>query len=171
MRSFVARGRVRFALVRSRVVAATFQTMMQLHRHGFRFATCVALLALGGCTESSDGLSRPGLSDGGAPLQNPTDHAGEHPPIMCDVTAPSSCPEPTVKYATIKPIVAERCVPCHDGRGPQWPFADYGDLADWQDAIRGMLLACEMPPPDSGITMTTAEREQMLGWIRCGLPR
>jgi hypothetical protein len=29
------------------------------------------------------------------------------------------------------------------------------------------MIACTMPPPASGMTMPTAERELILQWLRC----
>jgi hypothetical protein len=86
------------------------------------------------------------------------------------VVAPTSCPDPTLSYETVEPIISARCVPCHDGRGEQWALTEYGDVADWYDSIRTMLLDCTMPPQDSGVAMPKSEREHILNWIRCGYP-
>lgn len=91
-------------------------------------------------------------------------------PIVCDVTAPNACPDPAVRYVDIQPIIQERCLSCHDGSGDEWPLSTYEHAADWYDEIRSMMLACTMPPPAANIPMTTAEREQILLWIRCGFP-
>ncbi len=114
------------------------------------------------CITKED-VEDPGF-DGGVPV----DDAGM--PIVCEVTAPTSCPSPSPRYADVEPIFAERCFGCHDGSGDQWPLTSYEHVADWFAEIRGMLLACTMPPPDSGVPMSVEEREQILGWIRCGFP-
>ncbi len=95
-------------------------------------------------------------------------------PFVCEVTAPTECPSPAPTYADIKPIVARRCSSssCHSGAaGGPWPLTEYEDIADWWDITRDQLLACTMPPPDSGVVMTSDERMTMLVWLRCGFPR
>lgn len=93
-------------------------------------------------------------------------------PVECNVEAPTSCPDPPPRYADVEPIFQERCVGCHDGAedGP-WPLTSYSHAADWHDIIRAAMLDCTMPPPESGMTMTTAERETLLNWLRCGFPK
>jgi hypothetical protein len=53
--------------------------------------------------------------------------------------------------------------------GP-WPLTSYEHVANWQDIIRGAMLACTMPPADAGNLMTNDERMAILVWIRCALP-
>jgi hypothetical protein len=91
--------------------------------------------------------------------------------LVCDVRAPSECADPDMTFADIEPIIAQRCLGCHDGRGDQWPLLDYGHVAAWFIEIRSAMLSCAMPPPDSGLTMPVEEREALLRWIRCGRPR
>jgi len=95
----------------------------------------------------------------------------------CNVTAPTACPSPAPTYEQdIKPIIEQRCITCHSGDGMSelcpicWGLTTYQHVADWDDVIRGAMVACEMPPPSSGITMTNAERLKILEWIRCGVP-
>ena len=91
--------------------------------------------------------------------------------VTCKVIAPTDCPEPRLRYTTnIEPIIKARCVPCHDGRGPQWPLKTYGDVADWSDQVASMVGTCTMPPPDAGMSLPTAERATILTWIHCGYP-
>jgi hypothetical protein len=93
-------------------------------------------------------------------------------PTECNVTAPTSCPEPAPRYADIGPIIQSRCVICHVGsRGGPWALVSYQHVADWHDLIRGVMLSCAMPPPDAGVPMTVEEREVILTWLRCGHPR
>jgi hypothetical protein len=89
----------------------------------------------------------------------------------CATYAPTSCPSPAPRYADVEPIFRERCVICHSPRwtGP-WPLDAYQHVSDWQDDIRSAMLDCSMPPPDAGVPVPTAERMQILTWIRCGLP-
>lgn len=93
-------------------------------------------------------------------------------PVPCSTRAPTSCPEPAPRYADVMPIFASRCVVCHFGEpnGP-WPLDNYRHIADWQDEIRSNLLACSMPPRDSGIALTDEESAMILGWLRCDLPQ
>jgi hypothetical protein len=74
-------------------------------------------------------------------------------------------------FADIEPIIAQRCLGCHDGRGAQWPRLDYGHVAAWVIESRSAMLSCAMAPPASGLTMPVEEREALLRWIRCGRPR
>lgn len=79
-------------------------------------------------------------------------------------------------YADVEPIFQERCVACHMGEGQSelcpecWALTDYSHIASWSQEIKTAMLACEMPPPESGMTMSNAERMKILEWIRCGSP-
>ncbi len=88
----------------------------------------------------------------------------------CAVAAPTACPSPPPHFADVQPIFAARCGQCHDGTGPEWPLKEYRQVADWQDSIRDRVLDCSMPPPESRIPMTVAERVAVLTWIKCGFP-
>jgi hypothetical protein len=105
-----------------------------------------------------------------APLADAGDGAIVAQPAECDVTAPTTCPDPSPRYADVKPIFAQYCAGCHNGRDGMWPLSSYQHVADWYGEIRGQLLVCTMPPPASGIVMPRAERERILTWIRCGFP-
>jgi len=122
----------------------------------------------GAAPDAGEGVSDAGdgASDAAA---GPRDAA---PPATCEVQAPTSCPEVAPRYDDVAPIFAERCVVCHAGNwnGP-WPLNDYQHVADWEDTIRSNLLDCTMPPADAGVAMSRAEREQILTWLRCDLPR
>jgi hypothetical protein len=63
-----------------------------------------------------------------------------------------------------------RCTSCHNGTGGQWPLNQYEHVADWYGEIRAQMLACTMPPVDSGSAMPLRERQTILTWIRCGFP-
>lgn len=122
---------------------------------GLLLALVGAPSLLGGCAEPA-GESDP---DAAAPG-----------PEVCDVRAPTECTEPSSSYADVEPIIQARCVGCHDGTSAEWPLTSYSHVADWAPDIRSMMLSCAMPPPESGLTMPTAEREALLRWIRCGFP-
>ena len=82
------------------------------------------------------------------------------PIAECHVQAPTACPAPPVTY---EDVAATFSVP-----GGPWPLLTYEDTVDWQDVIRGYLLDCSMPPPDSGVTLSDEDRLAILTWIRCG---
>lgn len=92
-------------------------------------------------------------------------------PLECDTVAPTECNDPGISYADdIAPILAARCIPCHDGSAEQWPLTSYTHVVDWRPDIRTRMLDCSMPPPDAGIPITLAERQRILDWIRCDAP-
>ena len=91
--------------------------------------------------------------------------------LACNPVAPSSCPSPAPSYSQVATIVKARCSSCHAEGQVQWPLSDYDDLADWHDQVKAMMQTCTMPPPDAGIEMPVEERELILAWIRCGMPK
>lgn len=92
-------------------------------------------------------------------------------PEGCPFSPPSACPDPKPTYADVQPIFEERCFACHDGTGQQWGLTSYQHVADWFGEIRSQMIACTMPPLDSGMTMPVSERIKILTWIRCGFPK
>lgn len=100
------------------------------------------------------------------------DPAPAQPPFVCDVVAPTVCPDPPPGYAQVEPIFAQRCVSCHYGMpmGP-WPLYEYQHIADWTDVVRADVLDCSMPPRDAGVAMSNEERMAILTWILCGIPK
>lgn len=94
-------------------------------------------------------------------------------PVLCTTTAPTACPSPAPTYvADIEPIMQSRCVGCHYGEiGGPWPLTSYGHVTDWRDTIRAAMLDCSMPPPEEEVAMPLSERQRILEWIRCGMPR
>jgi uncharacterized membrane protein len=137
-----------------------------------RVVLSIGLLVIGlvGCQSDDEGSGTAGDSAGAG--DGDGDGGGE----VCDVTAPTACPSDMPTYADVEPIFQERCVTCHQGPGQSelcptcWELTDYSHVVSWKDSIRTAMLACEMPPPSSGITMTNAERMQILEWLRCGAP-
>jgi hypothetical protein len=90
----------------------------------------------------------------------------------CDVIAPTECRDPGLVYSDVAPIFATRCAAeCHNGSDDTWPLSTYTHVSDWRSDIRERMLNCTMPPPDSGFSMSLAERATILDWIRCGLPK
>jgi hypothetical protein len=92
-------------------------------------------------------------------------------PEGCPLTPPTSCPTPEPHYADVEPIFEERCFACHDGTGEQWGLTSYEHVADWFSEIRAAMIACTMPPLDSGLTIPTSERLLIVQWIRCNYPK
>ncbi|MFT3710127.1 MAG: hypothetical protein QM817_21055 [Archangium sp.] len=120
-----------------------------------RFAV-LSLLVVAGCPPPMPGY------DGGY-------DAG--PGEVCMPVAPTMCTETQLRWADIEPVIVSRCFQCHDGSQPQWPLRTYSDVADWADIVRGDIVDCTMPPLDSGVSMTNAERRLILDWIKCSYPR
>jgi len=88
---------------------------------------------------------------------------------QCSVSAPLACPEPAPRYADVAPIFERRCSSCHNGEPREpWPLDNYNHVADWQDLVRAAVLHCDMPPPDSDITLSDEESQTILAWIKCG---
>jgi uncharacterized membrane protein len=127
-------------------------------------SVAVVIVVACGTTPQPDTL---GSVDIGFPVRD----AGPRP-VDCTTVAPTSCPDPAPTYGDIEPILRQHCIGCHAGQpnGP-WPLTDYKHVADWADDIRADMLSCSMPPADAGTTITIAEREELLQWIRCGMPK
>lgn len=88
------------------------------------------------------------------------------------MSAPTVCPVNMPSWSDVEPLIEGRCVTCHFGAlGGPWPLTDYGHVSDWKLEIRSAMLDCSMPPKDAEQTLTNAERELILTWLRCGLPR
>jgi hypothetical protein len=116
-------------------------------------------------------VAEPDASD--AEMHVPRDTGSEAEaaiPPTCAAVAPTSCPMPAPRYDDIVPILAQRCLSCHDGLAEQWPLTSYDHVVSWTAEIRGMMLNCSMPPVDSGIEMPLDERQLLLTWLRCGSP-
>ena len=91
---------------------------------------------------------------------------------VCAPIAPTACPDPAPQYADVAPIFEQRCSSCHnDMPGGEWPLDTYEHVVDWGSVVRDELLRCSMPPADSGVSMTSDERQQILAWVRCRYPR
>ena len=125
--------------------------------------SCLLAVACGG----DKGIGPAADADLPVPDSGPRADAG---PFVCTVTAPTSCSDPSLRYADVKPIFEERCVLCHDGSNDNWPLTSYQHAADWFDLIPPEVVNCTMPPPEEGIPMTDEERDRLLQWYRCGFP-
>ena len=99
------------------------------------------------------------------------DAGGGDASATCDVERPTACPDASLRYADVAPIIAQRCTGCHNGKDGMWPLSTYQHVADWSGEIRAQMLSCTMPPPSAGIDMPLAERQTILDWIRCGFPK
>jgi hypothetical protein len=121
------------------------------------FSMLIAISWAGGCSRNPP----PANEDGAVSAD-----------FTCPVALPTSCPSPSPRYADIAPIVQADCAgPCHSGApGGPWPLTEYQHVADWADMIRPMVAECQMPPPDAGIQVSTADRLAILSWLRCGAP-
>jgi hypothetical protein len=146
-----------------------------LNRTSILVIAAVACLA---CGDSESPPSKPPSRDAGAePLDGEVEdaeNAGDGGLVLvtdCKAMAPRSCPDPSPHWADVYPIFMRRCVSCHNGAGEQWPLNAYEHVADWYGEIRAQMLACTMPPVDSGIEMPLEDRQTILSWIRCGFPK
>jgi len=144
--------------LRGSIRPATLQGVPRPRSLALVLATLASAASVAGCPATGEGPG-PVDADGGLPAES------------CDVVAPTACTDPDLSYADVEPIIARRCLGCHDGSGPEWALTDYRHVADWFSDIRSMMLSCSMPPPDSGMTMPVEERETILHWIRCDYPR
>jgi hypothetical protein len=117
----------------------------------------------GGSSGSAGSEQHPQTGGGG--------QGGGLTPQPCTLVAPTACPSPDLRYASVEPIFRERCVVCHSGMpGGPWPLNSYGHVASWRDTILAALLDCAMPPADSGMTIPPEDSQLILEWIRCGMP-
>lgn len=129
---------------------------------------------LAACNESNagdgdaDGQVEDHVDAAGPDAGNSADASSE--PETCNVVAPTSCPEPKVRYTDVEPIFKARCTSCHGGIPGNWPLTEYSHVVSWAQELRDVMSICAMPPVDSGMKMPTAEREKILAWLRCNAP-
>jgi hypothetical protein len=108
-------------------------------------------------------------------------------PVACNDSGPVREPEPAGSVCTalptqcsgdapsyanvVAPIIANDCSQCHNSdEHIAWPLDDPSDIADWTDAMLLNLGACLMPPRDSDVVMSDADREAINAWLICGAP-
>jgi hypothetical protein len=136
-------------------------------------AHLAAALAFARCTPSTAPADDAGIDATLDAADAQLDRASSDAPIVCNPPPPTSCGDPPVHYGDIEPILATRCVAgCHDGAdaaGP-WPLTTFANVASWSIEIRTQLAHCEMPPVDSGLTLSDDERFAIMRWVACGSP-
>ncbi len=124
----------------------------------------LALLATAACACGPG----PDSGDGGIDTANPC--AGGVPEDI-----PSSCPSPAPSYAKdVRPVLAQRCLPCHTPGAPLYALPDmtsYGAVYDARGVVLSQIATCKMPAVDAGAApLTEAERQAIMGWLVCGAP-
>ena len=124
-------------------------------------AAAVLSFGLSACSDDE-------VDSGGDDAGSADASVGDAAAVECTVTAPTECVDPAPVYADVVPIIETHCYACHDGTSDNWPLTTYPHVAGWYAEIRSVMLDCTMPPPEARGTMTTAERELLLDWIRCG---
>jgi peroxiredoxin len=88
----------------------------------------------------------------------------------------------TITYAKhVSRVLQQRCQECHrPGQVGPMPLLTYEDALSWQEMIREVIEERRMPPwhadPKHGKfanarSLSTAERETILGWIQQGCPK
>ena len=91
---------------------------------------------------------------------------------VCPVLT-SECPAVLPSYTNeVAPIIATHCGQCHthaDPTGP-WPLDDPTDVADWSIQIQLDLSDCLMPPEDTDVPLSAADRDTLHTWLMCGAP-
>jgi uncharacterized membrane protein len=120
------------------------------------FVLCALIMPLAACGDDSD--------DGGAGASGSGDGDGDG----------DDCADaPTYDEVT----ALDKCTMCHssDLSGPDRNNAPADHNFDTYDGVTAQLGHIEeeveegkMPPPGSGITISSAERAQLLKWIECG---
>ncbi|HKO90864.1 MAG TPA: hypothetical protein VJU61_06925 [Polyangiaceae bacterium] len=85
---------------------------------------------------------------------------------------PTECPGEAPSYTNVvAPIITSSCSQCHNPNDHlAWPLDDPTDIADWADSMLLNLGACLMPPKDSDIVLSDADREALNAWLLCGAP-
>ena len=85
---------------------------------------------------------------------------------------PTECPGEAPSYTSVvAPIIENNCNQCHNqDDNIAWPLGDPTEIADWRDSMLLNLDACEMPPRDSDVILTHADREALNAWLVCGAP-
>ena len=135
--------------------------------HGFvalgALALTPGLLSCGNGNERPDGL--PAVTTGQL--------------AACPNDLPDACPEggpPPTYDADVGPLIDRYCVSCHSpgGAAPDHLFDNYERLRDnhktGPNDVYKQIYTCRMPPvilPQP----TLAERETILNWYVCGLPK
>ncbi len=97
--------------------------------------------------------------------------------VSCPNDLPSSCPVPTPSYASdVEPILAERCVLCHESGGLEvapFDLGTYTEVFTERSAVLDQVYSCAMPLVDSkgAQPLSESERTTLLAWLVCGAPQ
>jgi hypothetical protein len=89
----------------------------------------------------------------------------------CPNDLPASCPADVASYqTTVAPLLAAKCVPCHEPGGQSVHYlATYAEASGLSGASLDQVYACKMPPLGYP-QLTAAERAELLGWLVCMAP-
>jgi cytochrome c5 len=90
----------------------------------------------------------------------------------CAVPAPTECPDPPPNFHDVEPVFEQYCNACHtvdDPQGP-WPFDTYSHIVAWRAEVRDEVLNCTMPPAE-GAPLPPDQRQLLMEWIFCGMPK
>ena len=94
-------------------------------------------------------------------------------PPACPDDLPEVCLQPAPSYTTkIAPIVASRCLGCHDEggiAGSRWVLSSYEAVYARRGAVLNQVYTCSMPTPDAE-QPSPDERAALLQWLVCSAP-
>jgi hypothetical protein len=91
--------------------------------------------------------------------------------FVCTPLATECTGEAPGYAAVVAPIILNNCSQCHNSEDHlAWPLDDPTDVADWSDSVLLNLGGCAMPPRDSDVVMSDADREALNAWLLCGAP-
>lgn len=91
---------------------------------------------------------------------------------VCDRHFPA-CPSPAPSYQQdIAPIVQLECLSCHYTGSDltRTAYNAYQGIYSDRGSILGQLYACEMPPANYPLPITSDQRTTFMAWIECGAP-
>jgi hypothetical protein len=90
----------------------------------------------------------------------------------CPRDLPDACTDAPSYSATLGRIIQTECAPCHYAGSTiaKFDFSTYAGVSTNAGAFLGQLYSCHMPPPDSGLSVSLNEREELLAWLVCGAP-
>ncbi|WP_394824143.1 hypothetical protein [Pendulispora albinea] len=97
------------------------------------------------------------------------------PGPSCPANLPEACPSPPPSYeADIKPLMAERCTPCHAPNGTGVgragrDFTRYDALSAHRTSVLSQVYSCNMPPREA-TALTPSQRSTLLAWLVCNAP-
>lgn len=97
--------------------------------------------------------------------------SGGTPAVDCPADLPASCPAGAAGYqATIAPLIAGKCTPCHaPGGQSSHPLLTWAEVHALRGEVLSQVYACRMPQAGAP-ALTAAERTELLGWLVCEAP-